>query len=1814
MTFALEIWKVIICRPSSPRSQIYSLSSDKIYSNDYNSDCSLAPDNYLGLGKNDSRAREDISIVPSEDDIEKSILVNQDGTMTVEMKVRFKIKEEETIKWTTTVSRVALPNNDKKSETCSFPVRTDQSSAIEISSCTKSTDVPSMERCENEEDSLAKEANPQVAVRECDIYNGTIWEKTPVNTDVNEKSQDQVKHRFHRPPTPGPRRVRQKKSQVESITLVSETEVEEKMIGQFSYSEEREDGESKSEYHMFTHSSSKMSSVTNKPKLAEFSNDNPLKSSLENKTEDRLLLSSPQSGGHIEITSQKTLEVTQNESLSQIIQDKSVMEEGIVCMKNFTPYDTINGNIRTFPADITHLCVSGAGTELSKGEMTSEVPSSLCFSTVNSNIDRLESEFAQCGLTSTTTSEQLILPSEPRKRKGKKSQLGEINLKQSPHNRQHATKRNLDKTEKVNFNSEVIQESMSQSSHHTERTMVLRLGRKKATTRTVHANGVSSKSHLNLMISKTLLPSKFPAARKIKDNGLFLGKAKHKTIKKMSFPGSSKNDSCLEKKDFPRNDIKYCKNTLDIEDSGHGLNVRDPAPKPFYVQKSVAAGCMIGTEKNNIFSKVNNINTSLKNQKKQKLGKMKSGSAENKQYSRAWNHSFTSLKNTDFPDDITHHSIQNYIQTWLQNVFPAPTLPSEKLTPVNKKEGDMEKYTDNCFPNVIRAISGKESEAIIGNKTQTTINLPLDEYNFDEVASKFPINQGTVEELSEEIYKRQIESLNDASLVTLEEQIIPTVFLDTKIQATKEETQDFTPNSELDIDIHGKKPDSRRESVEVAVQVSAGDRSENMTNMPKDLLPSLLLHQMQTFVLSLQKSQNRAVKMPWPLSDFSSPLCSSSTNLLLAWLLLLNLKGSLDTICQDNNFNMTSKSSEIFTLLEFLKHIAIVEKADDLKTAVLHLMESATTCLGLIGKDVSANLSTDEIQNVTKHNRNEKSKEAYALYEADSVKYCGTEEAPTSHKALSDAFPPTENFSFDQTCSLVEPCFLKEDFSHNEDEEESKICNFALPCPPEEVHIVSKTCVPNDILNSEEKIDNLELTEELERSGRLQEDLIISEELNDLSINELVPLQNENMGNLSNCSPFPTEAIVELSEKQGEISLAEFQNSLLNESQDKNTDMSFDKEDSRTSEEPDSTTNSMTSGERNISELESFEEIENQDKINFNVQENVEVQANMGKREKTKTNKNPELTTLSDEGIMEQKKRNDESCEKSKPPSLVFCYDSKQSPEKDIFEGETNVQVKMIVNSRNHSNSSVGSRKCFESSVTSDWSDYRPDSESEPTYKTSSDLTNESGEEIVQEREYNTGFVKRTIERLYGKEEAIKPCLHIGSTNGSRVFQSTSLESIHRAQKGSPYNSQCQTFNSLQQVSHHSSILQSSWEEEMHGSITFAEDTSFIPPNNGGKINHCGQDVIEHCMEQNNHARPVRDTDEGVLIDKGKWLLKEDHLLRVSSLENTGMYGYVDTTSADTLLDNNSDEIPYSHFGNLNQGPTLAEISSSELEEMAQPLEPGCNYFNMPHGSDSHPFHDNSLGLQDKPVKIDSIPNLHGMMKENHQTGKMCTSLTCVYTMPGNKVHPVEHPVTDEPVKSQPPSANNRNRIILQEEDSLDKLYAVCGQHCPILTAVILPVNENDRGFVYQKATDIENLGGFHLWTSTLPHLLWSDRSSFRDENNNVNNKKTLMDNSRNDTFARFYLNSILDLIKRRDFGMFNSSVTGDINCLKECEYSKKRFYVCFLQTQLFVMDKMNSNKQGSSNQRNEISIAVDENNNLLNNRCQSSRTQEPND
>ncbi|XP_056598269.1 oxygen-regulated protein 1 [Triplophysa dalaica] len=190
------------------------------------------------------------------------------------------------------------------------------------------------------------------------------------------------------------------------------------------------------------------------------------------------------------------------------------------------------------------------------------------------------------------------------------------------------------------------------------------------------------------------------------------------------------------------------------------------------------------------------------------------------------------------------------------------------------------------------------------------------------------------------------------------------------------------------------------------------------------------------------------------------------------------------------------------------------------------------------------------------------------------------------------------------------------------------------------------------------------------------------------------------------------------------------------------------------------------------------------------------------------------------------------------------------------------------------------------------------------------------------------------------------------------------------------------------------------------------------------------------------------DSEEGVLIDKGRWLLKENHLIRKSPPMPMGMYGNGETTSTDTGLDNVSEDAPYPHYEN--QAP-LAVISSSELEDLAKPCTPKCMYFNVPHSSGSDLLSDaQSLGggssRRNKELKVSPMGESSKMWAKKN--GSLSSFASVEFKLPDGKVHPQNGPVSGAVNTKTSHSIDSRT---MQEEETRVGLNLRCGQHCPIL-------------------------------------------------------------------------------------------------------------------------------------------------------------------
>ncbi|KAM9790770.1 uncharacterized protein ACBT44_019192 [Syngnathus typhle] len=184
----------------------------------------------------------------------------------------------------------------------------------------------------------------------------------------------------------------------------------------------------------------------------------------------------------------------------------------------------------------------------------------------------------------------------------------------------------------------------------------------------------------------------------------------------------------------------------------------------------------------------------------------------------------------------------------------------------------------------------------------------------------------------------------------------------------------------------------------------------------------------------------------------------------------------------------------------------------------------------------------------------------------------------------------------------------------------------------------------------------------------------------------------------------------------------------------------------------------------------------------------------------------------------------------------------------------------------------------------------------------------------------------------------------------------------------------------------------------------------------------------------------------GVLIDQGRWLLKENHLIRNSPPVSEGMYRDLDSTSQDTR---NSSEESQNH--QINQTTLLEAISSSELEELAKPQPPRCNYFTMPHGSDSDPFLDNdsdqSQSKETNRAKGSGFrvaPVVDTSKTWASKNGSLSSFASVEFKIADRKVYP-EGGESSTGVEAR--GGNSRH----QSQDSTDAMSLRCGQYCQIL-------------------------------------------------------------------------------------------------------------------------------------------------------------------
>ncbi|XP_069014099.1 oxygen-regulated protein 1 [Embiotoca jacksoni] len=353
--------------------------------------------------------------------------------------------------------------------------------------------------------------------------------------------------------------------------------------------------------------------------------------------------------------------------------------------------------------------------------------------------------------------------------------------------------------------------------------------------------------------------------------------------------------------------------------------------------------------------------------------------------------------------------------------------------------------------------------------------------------------------------------------------------------------------------------------------------------------------------------------------------------------------------------------------------------------------------------------------------------------------------------------------------------------------------------------------------------------------------------------------------------------------------------------------------------------------------------------------------------------------------------------------SLTFTFDTRGN----IRLEPENTRVLQSTAIPKRQDSSYGF-KCLPSPSTSELSDYRPETSESGGYKTqdSLDILSESGEEASWKPSPAYTRSARRTERTHVKQVNSKLFICSNSEN----LQGTKLKSA------------------------------GSFSSNDSGSKASKEDLSYFSAASSLKAE---AEATTHPVQRISFSSE-KGLSDGVLIEKGRWLLKENHLIRKSPPVSLGMYSNLDSTSVDTDQENTSEDSPH-YLTN-----PLAAISSSELEELAKPPTPKCNYFNMPHGSDSDPFLDNASvksvrkDLCRGGIRVSPIDTSRTWSKKNGSTSSFAS---VEFKIPDRKVHPEG----ESSAMAQARRTSTGGGSALQAQDSLDTLQVRCGQYCPIL-------------------------------------------------------------------------------------------------------------------------------------------------------------------
>lgn len=349
--------------------------------------------------------------------------------------------------------------------------------------------------------------------------------------------------------------------------------------------------------------------------------------------------------------------------------------------------------------------------------------------------------------------------------------------------------------------------------------------------------------------------------------------------------------------------------------------------------------------------------------------------------------------------------------------------------------------------------------------------------------------------------------------------------------------------------------------------------------------------------------------------------------------------------------------------------------------------------------------------------------------------------------------------------------------------------------------------------------------------------------------------------------------------------------------------------------------------------------------------------------------------------------------------SLAFSYDSQssslpQEPERSIQANRVKFIRDMFL-AKSQTRTQNGQRQLH--SQNSDLSDSQPestDSGGNWSQETS------SGEDDTSRLAIAKGFVRKTIERLYGR----------GNSSSIGADNMRSPSALKAKQREGPGRTNVSSLASY------------------HEARTRVTDVSYFSATNASDIFNAPTACIT-LNEQEGSGDANR-------IDKGHWLLAENHIRESSPELQEGHRKEKNNKTASVE--------PEQHSGQEDSFHGI--LPSSTLEKWPGSSRSKFTYFNLPNASDS------DLEPEEKrEVQVASETQVQKTMAERNSL--LPTISPSVLKKGDNKVHPLTEATTPtvvtQPVKGQ----SAQTGVIKQsaEPDALEMLFVFCGQHCPIL-------------------------------------------------------------------------------------------------------------------------------------------------------------------